>query len=548
MSGWEDTLRELRDQFVSTSLRRVDRLQEVTAALRANPSDAALCRELMVLFHGLAGAGTTYGFPEVTRLALLGEKLTGGEPSQAPPDGAALQVLDGVAADLRRELAAGGGGASGAPAVVPSGSPVRLRVLLVEDDAGWRSLLRRRLEQEGYGVVEADSRAAAQNALAGRLPDAIICDEVLPDGRGDQLVADVRRLPGGSAVAILIASVRSGFLDKVGALTSGADGYFEKPVDWEALLRRLQHLLERRLEPPRVLCVEDFEEQAAYLRSVLGAAGYEVQTLGDPRQFEEALAAFRPDLVLMDALLPEISGYELTRYVRQHARFAPLPVLMLTTESQLEGRIEGLKAGCDEYLLKPVAPALLLTAVAAHLERVRLLKGLMERDGLTRLLTRSAFLERSKEAYERARRETELAPFLMRLDLDSFKSVNDRFGYATGDRVLVAFSTLLRRQLRHGDVVGRYGGEEFAILVDSLDETGAERLSTRLCQKLAEMEHPAPGGSSFRVTLSAGMAWLHARAMRFDEWIQAAGDALAEAKAHAGNQARLALNASRRAL
>ena len=313
-------------------------------------------------------------------------------------------------------------------------------------------------------------------------------------------------------------------------MASGADGYFEKPVDWDELLRRLQHLLERRrLEPARILCVEDFDEHAAYLRAVLGSVGYEVEVLADPKGFEAALLGFRPDLVLMDILLPGLSGYELTRFLRQHSRFAALPVLFLTTDAQPDARIRGLKAGGDDHLVKPVSPALLLTAVASHLERARLVKSLTERDGLTRLLTHSAFLGRAREVWERARRRAQLRPTLVMVDLDHFKTVNDRFGHATGDVVLAAFAGQLRRRLRQSDVLGRYGGEEFSVLLEGLEEPDVARLANRLREDFGATEHVAPDGSRFKVTVSAGVSPLY-EAMSFEAWTKSADDALYAAK------------------
>ena len=97
-------------------------------------------------------------------------------------------------------------------------------------------------------------------------------------------------------------------------------------------MRRLQHLLEAsQSDAARILSVEDDPQQAAYLKSILESGGYEVAVCEDPKQFETALGEFRPDLVLMDILLPEISGYDLVRYLRQDERNAALPVLFLTT-------------------------------------------------------------------------------------------------------------------------------------------------------------------------------------------------------------------------
>lgn len=535
MASWEETLGELKAQFVESALQRVERMSGLLEALRADPNDGVACRELMIQFHGLAGAGTTYGFPEVTRLGLLGESLTGGREAPSVGDGSALPAIEAAIAELRAALQSPGGGdqqpAAADDPAAPAAGPERARVLVVEGDPDWGQRLRRRLEREGYLVESAVSGAEARAAIERSLPDAVLCDAALPDGPGHALVAELRRGAAGDELPILITGPAGDFLDKVEALTSGADGSFHEPLDWEALLFRLEHLVgRRRLEPARVLCVEDFAEQAEFLRRVLASAGYEVETLADPARFEAVVTAFRPDLVLMDILLPGPSGYELTRYLRQHERFAALPVVFLTTEAGTAARIRALEAGGDDFLAKPVEPGLLLTAVAAHLERARLLKSLVERDGLTRLLTHSSFVERAKAAHERARRRPGPRPALVMFDLDSFKAVNDRFGHPEGDRVLGAFASLLRRRLRQSDVIGRYGGEEFAVVLEALDEPDAVRLADRLRAEFAELEHRSAEGSAFHVTVSAGVAGLPARPSSFEAWRKAADAALYRAK------------------
>src|SRR6185436_17427622 len=156
-------------------------------------------------------------------------------------------------------------------------APAPPQVLVVEDDGLASTRLRELLERGGYEVRTAGSRAKALASVAERAPDAVICGVTLPDGRGYELVTALRQRPQAEDVPVLMASGPADFLDKVEAIASGADGYFETPVDADELLRRLRHLLERRsLQPARILCVEDFEEQAVYLKSVLAAVGHDV--------------------------------------------------------------------------------------------------------------------------------------------------------------------------------------------------------------------------------------------------------------------------------
>jgi diguanylate cyclase (GGDEF)-like protein len=304
-----------------------------------------------------------------------------------------------------------------------------------------------------------------------------------------------------------------------------------KPVDWRALSRQIHRSLEKPQETARILSVEDDPEQANFLRSVLETAGHEVHVISDGRQLDAALSAFQPDLVLMDILLPGVSGSDLARCLRQDARHATLPVVFLTTESQLEVRIEAIKAGGDDYLIKPVAPGLLLSMVAARIERARVLRDLIERDGLTGLLTQTAFLERARIAIGRLQRHPEgpvLALVIVGLDL--FQEVNDAYGHPVGDGVLASLAAVLKRRLRQTDTIGRLGTEEFGLLLEDLTREDAVRLLHRLVADFSAVEQGAEDGRTFHAGFSAGIAMFEPRSTDLSAWVGRANRALSGAK------------------
>jgi diguanylate cyclase (GGDEF)-like protein len=535
MESWEDAYTHLRASFVHEAAGRLEQVTKLLDALARNPADSASFLELRRRFHAFAGAGTSYGFPEVTALGLRGERECAGLIRQGTaPRPEDLERWREVVAQMRAIFA----DARDARAEVPR-EPATPRppgadtILIVDDDENVRHSLTRLLETEGMFPRAVSTKAEAVKAMAEDMPRGVITDIRLPDGSGYDVVEHIRGLPlpEAESLPILILSPLSPFLDKVEAIHCGADGYFEKPVDWEALMRRLQHLLERnRPESARILSVEDDPHQSAFVSAVLKSAGYDVCVCDDPTRFEADLVAFKPDLVLMDIMLPGITGYDLVRYLRQDERHAALPVIFLTTDGQLQARIETAKVGGDDHLLKPVPPPLLLSAVAARLERSRFLKSLLDRDGLTRLLTHTAFLERARATLALKQRHTAKLSAWVMIDLDHFKAVNDKYGHPVGDRVLSALSALLRRRLRQADTIGRYGGEEFAVLIDDLPEPDTVRLISRLLEEFAALEHQVPGGESFQCTFSAGVAMLE-EGMDLDEWKKAADDALYEAKA-----------------
>ena len=124
---------------------------------------------------------------------------------------------------------------------------------------------------------------------------------------------------------------------------------------------------------------------------------------------------------------------------------------------------------------------------------------------------------------------------LLMMDLDHFKQINDRFGHPTGDRVLMTLAALLRRRLRGTDTIGRYGGEEFGLIFEDLDEEATIQLLERLRQEFSEIEHHAAGGEVFRNTFSAGVARLEGELPQLDAWRASADGALYCAKARGRN-------------
>ena len=534
-SSLPKTLEDLRAGFVKSSLEKAATARNRVATLESTPGDEGTLEELMRFFHSLAGIGASHGFVAVTALAKEGElecvalRRVGEKPGAGEIDNW-RRLIDAIEHELRAPALKAPPSAVPAAPGEPETSAAASIVLVVTADAEVNKQLTPALRAEGHAVCAAGSLAEAQRCLLENMPAAVVVDVELPDGSGHELIGEVRRVHGGEAVAVVVVSPRGTFLDKVEAITSGADGYFEKPVDWVALLRRLQHLLEAsRPQPSRILSVEDDPEQAAYVRAILESAGHTVFVCSDPSQFDNMLRQHAPDLVLMDILLPGVTGYDLVRYLRQDERYATLPVLFLTTEGQLQSRYRTARVGGDDHLVKPVVAPLLLSTVAARIERSRFVRQLLSRDGLTRLLTHTAFIEAAQGLHNRQQEDPERAMAWVMIDVDHFKSVNDRFGHPVGDRVLAALAALLRRRLRQSDRVGRYGGEEFATLIEDLPEHEVVRLVERLLAEFGAMEHHAADGEVFQSTFSAGVAMLRP-GMSLDEWKKAADDALYAAK------------------
>ncbi len=532
--SWEEEFNTLVTEFVEGADTRLGSLRDALYGLQTAPDNLNALRELNRHFHRLAGTGLTFGFAELSALAAQGEELCTERLRTPQPATASDLARYATHIDaLQKGFAGARSGLQRWRGPTSETLPEPLDVLIVDADDVTQKLLVRLLAQEGMIARRVRTATEARAQIDQHIPDGLLIETDLPDGEGYQVVEYLRGKPGGDRPAVLMLSRGDTFLDQTEAIHAGADAVYEKPISWDTLIRKLHQLLEPEAsETSRILLVEDDESQAAFVRTTLEQAGYQIKWCASPRNFKEMFAELRPDLLILDIVLPEVSGHDLARFVRQEEQHATLPILFLTAESHQQARIATVEAGGDDHLIKPVHPALLVASVAARLERGRFLKMLMNRDGLTRLLTHSSFMEHARTLVARRRQgsESDAPATMVLLDLDNFKRINDTFGHQAGDRVLVSLSSLLRRHLRRSDPVGRYGGEEFGILLDNVNEDDAVRLMLRLQREFGEIEHHAADGACFHAAFSAGVARFDPLTMDLDRWFNAADGALYGAK------------------
>jgi diguanylate cyclase (GGDEF)-like protein len=518
--------------------------------LDADRQEADALRGLMRGFHGLAGSGALYGFPLVTTLARKAEhECLARMQAEQPPAPEELTRWRSVLTNLRRELSGAPGPAPALPGATAPGARVagaqvagartadaeRAEALIVEHDSERLAALVALTEGESLRVRLARTRAAAVDAIEHRLPEALILDLALPDGSGYELIEHLRSYPSARGAAILALSDETGLLPRVEALRCGADACLPLPLGESAFLRQLRRLMnEDPTQPGRVLVVSGTPSNAEACAEVLGEAGYVVAACRDPAELEAAVVDHAPELLLVEARLQGLDGADLVRHLRQDERHVALPALVVGATEALDARLEVARAGADGLLQAPVDPELLLTAVASRIARARQLRDCITRDGLTGVATRQVLLEQARSVVAQRQRAPERGQAWVAIDIDDLRGINRSHGYHVGDRVLMALAALLRDQLREGDRIARYDGDEFAVLLADLEKDDAARLTSRLLEAFVELEHGSEG-ASLSASFSAGVAWLE-EGMSREAWCRAAHDALSRAQADGGRR------------
>ena len=298
--------------------------------------------------------------------------------------------------------------------------------------------------------------------------------------------------------------------------------------------------------PACILIVDDHEDNIELLRARLEAWGYRTVCAMDGASALRAVYESPPDLILLDVMMPEIDGIEVARRIKADSSLPFIPIIMQTALDSIEHKVEGLDAGADDYITKPIhfselqARVRSLLRIKALQEKVanreRELSEMNDRlllisrtDGLTGIANRRHIEERLHEMWEHAARLNEPLSCVM-CDIDKFKSVNDTYGHQAGDAVLKQFAEVLSHEAREIDRVGRYGGEEFIVLLPGTVLDAAVTFAERVRSAIEERTFTFEGGS-LRRTVSAGVAaWPHPRVHSHEELIKAADSALYVAK------------------
>ncbi len=292
----------------------------------------------------------------------------------------------------------------------------------------------------------------------------------------------------------------------------------------------------------RVLLVEDSpEDRAAYGRLLRQGIGEEYHLLeADTAERAVALCReHRPDCVLLDYRLPDGDGLDVLAQLTAGDVETAVPVVMLTGQGNEAVAVQALQGGAQDYLVKggltgqnlrwAIHNAMEKVALRRQIERQRReLERLATTDVLTGVFNRRVLLERLELELRRFRRYGSRLCVLL-LDVDHFKRVNDSHGHLAGDAVLVALGQILRTRVRATDMAGRYGGEEFCVLLPETDLEAGRELAERLRQRVAA-EAFAAGGAAFRVTCSVGVAEFDTARQKVTDLLQAADEALYRAK------------------
>jgi diguanylate cyclase (GGDEF)-like protein len=433
----------------------------------------------------------------------------------------------------------------------------RATILVIDDSATFRNKMREALEAAGYQVTTSSTGEDGLHAAVNQRPAGVIVDHGLPGIDG---VTVVRRMREDTVLRRTPCLLLTGSEDRsqeLRALDAGADGFVRKDEDLGVVLARLAAVLRSAsapsaidslssvLGPKRVLAVDDSNTYLEELATHLRLDGYDVVLARSGEEALELAAAQSVDCILLDLIMPGLSGHETCRRMKDTLALCDIPLLMLTGVEDQQAMIEGISAGADDYIPKSSEFDVVRARVRAALRRKQLEdenRGMHEQllrkemeatearaqcelaetraallvaahevlkfeasyDSSLRIWNRRGIMELlSKEIKKAKRSQPSLSVFLA--DLDFFKRVNDGYGHLVGDDVLRGAAERMSIAVRGSDQVGRYGGEEFLAVLPNCTAEAALEVAERVRQAIGN----EPLADEVRITVSIGVAQWH---------------------------------------
>jgi two-component system, cell cycle response regulator len=452
------------------------------------------------------------------------------------------------------------------------------RILIVDDVATNRIVLKVKLEAVFYTALLAANGAQALQMAATEQPDLILLDLTLPDMTGSDVLRQLRDTPTTASIPVIILSATHDATARMDALAAGADDFLTKPLANEVLMARLRNLMRQHssvdsydlppeghmmaglAEPPgmfgqpaRIGLISDRPEQALRWRRELPVVFPGIYTVLTLEQTLSETGTDGQDIYLIDTDLAGGTGaLHLVSDLRSRGPSRHAAICLMGQAINPDRTAMAYDIGTNDVILTTVAAqeiglrlqTLLTRKRAADRARASVSDGLRMAmiDPLTGLYNRRYALPHLSRVADAAA-EDDSVYAVMVVDLDRFKLVNDHYGHATGDQVLVDIAQRLSINLRAGDMIARIGGEEFLAVLPNTTHHEARLVAERLCKRIKETPVYLDDGRSVPVTISIGLAFKGVAGSVADI-IDAADQALLRSKSAGRDRVTISLSAA----
>ena len=418
------------------------------------------------------------------------------------------------------------------------------RVLVVDDLLPNVRLLEAKLETEYYDVQTALNGKDALDLIAKESPDIILLDVMMPEMDGFEVCRRIKADVKTADIPVVMVTALSDINDRVEGLNAGADDFLTKPINDLALFARIRSLVrlkgmtdELKLRDQTgeelgfdevafkqikdttgasVLIVDDDQGQSHQISDKLESIGMRVAVEEHAKDAVKRTEAEEFDLIIVSSELTSDDGLHLCNHFRSQEKTKATPLLIIIADDNMDLLVKGLDMGINDYLVNPIDSNELVARANIQIRRKRYQDALKETrqenlsmaitDKLTKVYNRH-YLDKHLNRLVVSSLEKRKPLALMMIDIDHFKSVNDTHGHLAGDQVLQQMPKRILQSVRATDMVARFGGEEFAIILPDTTLSQAAEVAERIRKRVDQIEFDIPN-NKLHCTISIGVSMI----------------------------------------
>ncbi len=465
----ERALSVARAEYAKGLSDKVAELAQSIAELKVDPSNTSRLDECVQHAHRFKGTAGSLGFPELGKAAGILEQLLlyGGVNDTTVSEKTWQRIENGLklCADIAES-----GASQGQAATAGKASMYWQRVLFVGPRETFESASKELAQSEIAEAHLEDTFDTVSGVCAEQRFDCAIIDmNAFGEEQPLAAIAKARQQPFFRLLPLAFISADDQLPDESSLLYMGAEFGFPAGPSVTIIKSAVEGLLAMsNIGKPKVLAVDDDVVLTGFITGTLMSQGFAVKSLSDPIHVLETLEEFEPDLILLDVVMPGLSGYDVCRLLRSMERWQRLPILFLTSKSSPEGRSAAFRAGGDDILAKPILTEELLSRVRSRLELSSSLKQRAGTDSTTGLLTRAAFENTLNVHLEHAK--TVGAAFsLALLGLDGFADIALSNGFSAQEKLFKDLANLLQSRFRLGDLRAHWSEGSFGLAAMNVD-------------------------------------------------------------------------------
>lgn len=437
-------------------------------------------------------------------------------------------------------------------------------ILVVDDIETNIKLLTAKLLKEYYTVLTANSGKEALAILKKEKIDIVLLDVMMPEMNGFEVCKAIKTEPETTHIPVVMVTALYDIDDRVKGLEAGADEFLTKPINDTALFVRLKSLSRMKslidelqlrnstnallgvtniemhdtFADKKILLINDDVVQAKNIKQMLLKITQNVKVISNSDELD-IINEYTPDLVIISSTLENEDPLRISVILRGKAEISGVVIILQIDEDSMPLVVKGIELGINDCFVYPIEESELLARIRTQLRRKQYQDNLRNdleqsvnlatKDGLTGLFNRRYFDIHLKQMIEKANKES-IKLYLLMCDIDNFKHVNDTYGHQAGDKVLTIVSRILKNTLRVTDLIARFGGEEFTILLTDIDISKAIETAERVRVKIEYMDfHIEDQTEPLKKTISIGVTE-YKKEESIESFIERADKAMYEAK------------------